>query len=245
MPWWVAASSTAISPTSWARTMTTLTGATPSSRISRVSASRSAVSAAFTCSAIRSSVIGRSSPRPWAVISLEWLIPLAPADQHLVGGGLEGEAEPEKPVEGGVRGAPAVEPEDELVQVGLEVLLAQPVVDAQRPPLRVRGHPMDPGQDQVGQRVADHPRVVLHLLEPGVARPAVAHHGAADGDHGGDEGAERDRRGVADRREPDPPRPLAFDLDRAGEEELAVVRPPGADRLPLGAKGDRGLVHLH
>ena len=55
--------------------------------------------------------------------SREWLIPLTPGDQHLVGGGLEGEAEPEEPVEGGVRGAPAVEPEHELVQVGLEVLL--------------------------------------------------------------------------------------------------------------------------
>src|SRR3954451_3297769 len=48
-----------------------------------------------------------------------WLIPLAPADQHLVGGRLEGEAETEQAVEGGVRGAPAVEPEHELVEVGL------------------------------------------------------------------------------------------------------------------------------
>src|SRR4051812_31144237 len=80
-----------------------------------------------------------------------WLIPLAPADQHLVGGGLEREAEAEQALEGGVRGAPAVEPEHELVQVGLEVLLAQAVVDPQRPPLRVREHPMDPGRDQVGR----------------------------------------------------------------------------------------------
>jgi hypothetical protein len=49
------------------------------------------------------------------------LIPLAPADQHLVGGGFEGEAEAEETVEGGVRGAAAVEAEDELVEVGLEV----------------------------------------------------------------------------------------------------------------------------
>ena len=33
----------------------------------------------------------------------EWLMPLAPADQHLVGGGLEGEAQAEEPVERGVR----------------------------------------------------------------------------------------------------------------------------------------------
>jgi hypothetical protein len=67
-----------------------------------------------------------SASRKALMVSGVWLIPLAPADQHLVGGGLEGEAEPEEPVEGGVRGAPAVEPEHELVQVGLEVLLAQP-----------------------------------------------------------------------------------------------------------------------
>src|SRR3954470_24029797 len=83
-----------------------------------------------------------------------WLIPLAPADQHLVGGGLEGEAEAEQTLEGGVRGAAAVEPEHELVQVGLEVLLAQAVIDAQGPPLRVREHPVYPGQHQVRRRVA-------------------------------------------------------------------------------------------
>src|SRR3954469_10565781 len=52
----------------------------------------------------------------------EWLMPLAPADQHLVGGGLEGEAQAEEPVERGVRGAPAVDPEHELVELRLQVL---------------------------------------------------------------------------------------------------------------------------
>src|SRR3954449_8189132 len=50
-----------------------------------------------------------------------WLIPLAPADQHLVGGGLEGEAQAEQALEGGGRVVSAVEPEHELVEVGLEV----------------------------------------------------------------------------------------------------------------------------
>src|SRR4051812_5173439 len=63
-------------------------------------------------------------------LSILPLLPLAPADQHLVGGGLEGEAEAEQALEGGGGVAPAVEPEGELVQVGLEVLPAQPVVDA-------------------------------------------------------------------------------------------------------------------
>src|SRR3954470_303843 len=123
--------------------------------------------------------------------SQQWLIPLVPAHPHLVGGGLEGEAQAEQTVEGGGGRAPAVEPEHELVEVGLEVRRPQPVVDAQRPPLRVREHPVHPGQDQVGRRVAAHPRVVLDVPEPLVARPAVAHHGAALGHVAGDEGAER------------------------------------------------------
>ena len=54
----------------------------------------------------------------------------------------------------------------------------------------------------MGRRVAERPRVVLDLPELGAARPAVA----ADGNRG-DKGAERDGPGVADHREPGPPRP--------------------------------------
>src|SRR3954452_363773 len=52
-----------------------------------------------------------------------WLIPLAPDDQHLVGGGLEGEAQAEQAVEGGGGRAAPGEPAHELVEVGLQVLL--------------------------------------------------------------------------------------------------------------------------
>src|SRR4051794_7605234 len=179
-----------------------------------------------------------------ATQSEEWLIPLAPADQHPVGGGLEGEAQAEETVEGGGGCAAAVEPEHELVQVGLEVPLAQAVVDAQGPPLRVREDAVDPGQHRVRRRVADHPRVVLDVLEPGVAGPAVTDDRAAGRDVTGDEAAERDRRVVVDHREPDPARPLALDLDRARDQELAVVRSAGPGRLVPGAKGQAGLVHL-
>ena len=44
-----------------------------------------------------------------------------------------------------LRRAAPVEAEHELVEVGLEVLLAQAVVDAQGPPLRVREHAVDQG----------------------------------------------------------------------------------------------------
>src|SRR3954467_8776175 len=52
------------------------------------------------------------------LVLVQWLIPLAPADQHLVGGGLEGEAEAEQALEGGGGVVPALEPEDELVEGG-------------------------------------------------------------------------------------------------------------------------------
>ena len=52
-------------------------------------------------------------------------------------------------------GAPAVEAEDEFIEVGLEVLAAQPVIDAQGPDLEVGEDPVNPGQDDVGSHLAD------------------------------------------------------------------------------------------
>src|SRR5215204_7422027 len=93
------------------------------------------------------------------------LIPLAPADQHLVGGGLEGSGEAEQALEGGGWRAPSVEAKDELVEVGLQVLLAQAVIDAQAPALGVGEHAVDPGQHEMGGHRSDHLGVVLDVLE--------------------------------------------------------------------------------
>src|SRR5215204_4296178 len=82
------------------------------------------------------------------------LLPLTPADQHLVGGRLEADGEAEETLEGGGRRAAAIEAEHELVEVGLQVLLAQPVVDAEPPALRVGEHPMHPGRHEVRRRRA-------------------------------------------------------------------------------------------
>src|SRR5256885_424355 len=142
--------------------------------------------------------------------------------------GRDGEAE--EAAEGGLGRAAAVEPEGELVEVGLEVLLAQAVVDPQRPPLRVREHAVDPGQHQVRRGIADHPRVVLDVLEPLVAGPAVAHHRAALGHVAGDEAAQARGRVVLDHRQPGPPRTGAPDLDR----------PPGHRGPPWAALALQG-----
>ena len=54
-------------------------------------------------------------------------------------------ANAEKGAEGGVPGAAAVEAEDELIKIGLKVLAAQAVIDAERPDLEV-------GEDAVHPR---------------------------------------------------------------------------------------------
>jgi hypothetical protein len=64
--------------------------------------------------------------------------------ETLVGGG-----DAEQGSECGMPGAPAVEAEDEFIEVALEVLTAQPVVDAQGPDLEVGEDPVNPGQDDM------------------------------------------------------------------------------------------------
>ena len=52
----------------------------------------------------------------------------------------------EQGAEGGVAGAAAIEAEDELVEVGLEMPAAQAVIDAQGPDLEVGEDAVHPGQ---------------------------------------------------------------------------------------------------
>ena len=57
-------------------------------------------------------------------------------------------------------GAATVEAEDEFIEVGLEVLAAQPVIDAQGPDLEIGKDPVNPGQDDMGGHRADHEGIV-------------------------------------------------------------------------------------
>ena len=52
-------------------------------------------------------------------------------------------------------GAPAVEAENEFIEVGLEVLAAQPMIDAQGPDREVGKDPVDPGQHDVSGHLTD------------------------------------------------------------------------------------------
>ena len=52
-------------------------------------------------------------------------------------------------------GSPAVEAKDEFIEVGLEVLAAQPVIDAQGPDLEGGKDPVHPGQYNMSGHFTD------------------------------------------------------------------------------------------
>jgi hypothetical protein len=82
----------------------------------------------------------------------------------------------------GMPGAPAVEAEDEFIEVGLEVLAAQPVVDAQRPDLEVGEDPVNPGQDDMGGHLADDMGIVGDAGGAGISGPTIGLGGGAGGE---------------------------------------------------------------
>ena len=135
----------------------------------------------------------------------------------------------------GVAGSAAVESEDELVEVGLKMLGAQAVIDAERPGLEVSEDPVDPWQDEVGGHFTDHMRFVAELGSAGVARPAVGLGGAAGGDGSGHEAME-----ITDRRVHGSDREVPREFD--GEAAALVHgrqhrRPHDVDRIGHTARG--------
>src|SRR5438874_11543898 len=87
-------------------------------------------------------------------------------------------------------GAATVEAEDEFIEVGLEVLAAQPVVNAQGPDLEVGEDPVNPRQDDMGGHLADDMGIVGAAGGPGVPGPTTGLGGGAGGDFVGEQGLE-------------------------------------------------------
>ena len=94
----------------------------------------------------------------------------------------------EQGAEGGMPGAAAVEAEDELVEIGLEMLAAQAVIDAQGPDLEVGEDAVHPGQDDMGGHLADDMGIVVDAGSAGIGGPSVGFGGGAGGEIVGDEG---------------------------------------------------------
>src|SRR3954453_23334132 len=118
-------------------------------------------------------------------------------------------------------GGAAIEPEDVLVEVGGEVLLAhRAVVGAQEPALDEAEHEMDAGQPERGVAPgrAEIDRLVVVALgrQAEVAAPAVRRHGRRLGDVGGEEGFQARGRGVGQGGEPEPAETAAAGLAAAG-----------------------------
>src|SRR5512144_3285078 len=134
-----------------------------------------------------------------------------------------GDADAEQRAEGRMAGVAAIEAEHELVEVGLQVLAAQAVVDAERPAFEVGEEAMCPGQDNVRGHRSDDVRVVSDAGSAGVSRPAIGFRGGAGGDIGVDESVQAGGGEVRDRRQPHPARPMAVHLDGAGDEHLALA----------------------
>jgi hypothetical protein len=145
-----------------------------------------------------------------------------------------------------VPGTAAVEPEHELVEVGLQMLGPQAVVYAKRPGLEVGEHAMDPGQHDMCGHGADDARIVVEVGGARVAGPAVGPGGGAGREVYGEEGVQTAGGEVRDLRQADAAGAAIADLDGAGDEQLSLVTAAAAAGrwVVLGAAGDRGLVDL-
>jgi len=124
-------------------------------------------------------------------------------------------------------GAPAVEAEDEFIEVGLEVLAAQPVVNAQGPDLEVGEDPVNPGQDDMGGDLADNMGIVGDAGGAGISGPTIGLGGGAGGDIGGEESMEAGGRVISDLAEADAAgaKPAVLDLDGSAFCPDGCVRP--------------------
>jgi hypothetical protein len=123
---------------------------------------------------------------------------------------------------------PAVEAEDEFIEVGLQVLAAQPVVDAQGPDLEVGEDPVNPGQDDMGGHLADDMRIVGDAGGAGISGPTIRLGGGAGGEVGGEEGVETGGRVISNLAEADAAgaKPAVFDLDGTDDQHFAQMAAP-------------------
>src|ERR1700731_595206 len=145
-------------------------------------------------------------------------------------------------------GAPAVEAEDKFIKVALEVLAAQPVVDAQGPDLEVGEDPVNPGQDDMGGHLADDVGIVGDAGGAGVPQPTIRLGGGPGGDVGGKEGVEAGGRVISDLAEADAAgaTPAVLDLDGADDQHFALMAAPATarDRIVFAAARDLCFIHL-
>ena len=145
-------------------------------------------------------------------------------------------------------GAPAVEAEDEFIEVALEVLAAQPVIDAQGPDLEVGEDPVNPREHDVGGHLADDMGIVSDAGGAGISGPTIRLGGGAGSDVGGEKGVEADGRVIGDLTEADAAgaKPAVLDLNGADDQHFALMAAPAAAgyRIVFTAASDFGFIDL-
>jgi len=145
-----------------------------------------------------------------------------------------------------VPGTPTVEAEDEFIEVGLEVLAAQPVIDAQGPDLEVGEDPVDPREHDVSGHLADGVGIVGDAGGAGISGPTIGLGGGTGAKVGGEEGVETDGRVIGHLAQANAPgaKPAVFDLDGADNQHFALMAAPATtrDRVVFAAARDLGFI---
>src|SRR6202048_411389 len=150
--------------------------------------------------------------------------------------------------------------EDKLVEIGVEVLAAQPMIGAEPPTLHQREDAMNPGQHDMAGHLADRPRIVSVIGEPGIRSVPVGEQRRSGLHVGPYKGFDRSRGVVWDSGETDTSRPsiqvfrsfppwlglvcAAVDhLDSASDKDLPGFY--GIEKAVVGPERNFGLVDLH
>ena len=148
-------------------------------------------------------------------------------DEIAIGCRPEAEADPKERVESALRVTSSVPSEHELVEVALDMGLAQAVKDALRPSLEVREDAVDPRQDIVRLLALDDAGFVAVCGRVLIAQPAVADDMRTGRDGPTDETVQRPGRSVGDVRHPDTAgMAVCRKLHRADDENLAYRAAP-------------------
>ena len=142
-------------------------------------------------------------------------------------------------------GFAAVEAKDELIEIGLQMLAAQPVVDASRPSYEVGEDLVDPRQDEVSGGLPDDMDIVAIGGERSVAGPAVGFRDGVGIGGGFDEVSEVGGAVGGDLGQPQAAWDVSVpEFDGADDEHLAVVAAPlpAAGGIVPGPEWKAGLV---
>jgi hypothetical protein len=152
----------------------------------------------------------------------------------------------EQSAETGMAVMAAVEAENAFIEVGLEVLAAQAMIDAERPGLEVGKDAVGPGPHDMSSHLADRMGIVVHARGARIARPAVGLGGSTGGEIGRQEGMQAGSRVIGHLLKADTAGtgPAVLHVDRTNDEDCALMTASAATGRGIlrAAAGDRGLI---